>query len=96
MTVSLGGQEEGAVSGYIVERGLARQSEMFDRQALEDALAADRRASRATASPCRTRSPCPSLLLASDMISIVPAPLAEAFARAADLHAKPLPYDVPT
>jgi DNA-binding transcriptional LysR family regulator len=39
VTISVGGQEEGAVDGFIVERGLARQSEMFDRQALQRALA---------------------------------------------------------
>ncbi|WP_074295566.1 LysR substrate-binding domain-containing protein [Paraburkholderia phenazinium] len=35
VAISLGGQEEGASGGFILERGLARQSEMFDRQALE-------------------------------------------------------------
>eukprot|EP01032_Pedospumella_encystans_P027727 gene27727-31323_t len=39
VTTSLGGQEEGAVDGFILERGLARQSEMFDRSALAEALA---------------------------------------------------------
>jgi DNA-binding transcriptional LysR family regulator len=40
VTVSVGGQEEGAVGGFILERGLARQAEMFDRHALEEALSA--------------------------------------------------------
>jgi hypothetical protein len=39
VAISVGGQEEGAVDGFILERGLARQSEMFDRHALQDALA---------------------------------------------------------
>ena len=37
--VSLGGPEAGAVGGYILERGLARQSDGFDREALAAALA---------------------------------------------------------
>lgn len=91
LTVSLGGQEEGAVSGFILERGLARQSEMFDRSALEDALAA------AGQRPCyRVTVPhslaVPDLLAGSDMISIVPAPLASGFLVRRDLVARPLPY----
>lgn len=92
--VSLGGHEEGAVSGYIVERGLARQSEMFDRQALEDAMASI---------GCRPRYrvtvphslAVPELLAASDLVSILPARLADAFVARGDLHAKRLPYAVP-
>ena len=94
LTVSLGGQEEGAVSGYIVERGLARQSDMFDRQALEDALAQIGRHPRYRVTVPHSLA-VPDLLLASEMIAIVPAPLAESFARRGDLHAKKLPYAVP-
>ena len=94
LTVSLGGQEEGAVSGYIVERGLARQSDMFDRQALEDALAKIGRRPRYRITVPHSLA-VPDLLLASEMIAIVPAPLAESFARRGDLHAKKLPYAVP-
>ena len=93
VTVSLGGQEEGAVSGYIVERGLARQSEMFDRQALEDALAAIGQRPRYRVTVPHSLA-VPELLVDSDMLSIVPAPLAQAFASRGDLHAKPLPYEV--
>jgi len=93
VTVSLGGQEEGAVSGYIVERGLARQSEMFDRQALEDALAAIGQRPRYRITVPHSLA-VPELLVDSDMLSIVPAPLAQAFARRGDVHAKPLPYEV--
>jgi len=39
VAISQGGEEEGAVSGFIVERGLARQSEMFNRDALNVAFA---------------------------------------------------------
>lgn len=94
LTVSLGGQEEGAVGGYIVERGLARQSEMFNRQALEDALSA------LSLRP-RYRLTVPhslvvALLLAdSDMISIVPGPLATSLVTHEALHSKALPYEAP-
>jgi DNA-binding transcriptional LysR family regulator len=94
VTVSLGGQEEGAVSGYILERGLARQSEMFDRQALEDALAKAGRRPRYRITVPHSLA-VPELLLGSDMVSIVPGPLAAAFARRGDMHAKKLPYAVP-
>ena len=91
LTVSLGGQEEGAVSGYIVERGLARQSEMFDRSALEDALAAAGKRPHYRITVPHSLA-VPDLLLGSDMISIVPAPLAQAFLARRELLAKALPY----
>jgi DNA-binding transcriptional LysR family regulator len=94
VTVSLGGQEEGAVSGYIVERGLARQSEMFDRQALEDALAAIGRRPR-------YRVTVPHSLAVPDLLrgqrhGLHRAGAARAGLRASrgDVHAKPLPYEV--
>ena len=40
VVVSFGGEQEGAVDGFISERGLARRSEMFDRSAFERAFAA--------------------------------------------------------
>lgn len=91
ITVSLGGEEEGAVSGFIVERGLARQSEMFDRHALEDAV------SHAGVVPqMRITVPhsmvIPTLLQGSDMLSIVPSSLAREFARSSDILIKDLPY----
>jgi DNA-binding transcriptional LysR family regulator len=39
VVVSFGGEQEGAIGGFISERGLARRSEMYDRAALERALA---------------------------------------------------------
>lgn len=94
VTISVGGQEEGAVDGFILERGLARQSEMFDRNALEEAL-------HATGLPPRLRVTVPhslaipALLLGSDMLSIVPASLAQALARrggGSELLLRQLPY----
>lgn len=39
IVVSFGGEQEGAIDGFISERGLARRSEMYDRMAFERALA---------------------------------------------------------
>lgn len=92
VTISVGGQEEGAVDGFILERGLARQSEMFDRRALEEAL-------RDTGQPPRLRVTVPhslaipALLRDSDMLSIVPASLAHALTRSdGELLVRQPPY----
>lgn len=94
LTVSLGGQEEGAVDGFIMERGLARQSEMFGRQALEDAYAG------ATAPRVRIAVAhalaIPALLRDTDMVALVPSQLAAEFARAGAFLARPVPYEAPT
>jgi len=91
LTISVGGNEDGAISGFIVERGLARQSEMFNRPALEDALA-----SAGVKPNFRVTVPhslsIPSLLVDSDMISIVPATLAREFASANTVLVRELPY----
>jgi DNA-binding transcriptional LysR family regulator len=94
LTVSLGGQEEGAVSGFIVERGLARQSEMFDRHALEDALAREGIAPRYRVTVAHALA-IPMLLRETDMLCIVPSPLADEFARSTAVARSDLPYDVP-
>jgi DNA-binding transcriptional LysR family regulator len=95
VVITVGGQEEGAVDGFIVERGLARQSEMFDRHALRDAL------SDIGATPrLRVAVPhalaVPGLLRDTDMMSIVPMPLAREFARSGEVVWKELPYDPPS
>ena len=71
-TLSVGGQEEGAVDGFIVERGLARQSEMFDRHALEEALAQLQKVPRLRVTVPHALA-IPALLRGSDLLSIVPA-----------------------
>jgi DNA-binding transcriptional LysR family regulator len=38
VVVTFGGEQEGAIGGFISERGLARRSEMYDRGTLEGAL----------------------------------------------------------
>lgn len=92
--VSVGGEEEGAVDGFISERGLARQSEMFNRHALEEAAKA------ASVQPnIRVTVPhslaIPRLIRHSDMVSIVPATLAREFAADGNVLVRKLPYASP-
>ncbi|MDB5894305.1 MAG: LysR family transcriptional regulator, partial [Rhodoferax sp.] len=91
LTVSVGGQEEGAVDGFILERGLARQSEMFDRHALEEALAGIGQVPRLRVTVPHSLA-LPALLRGSDMVSIVPTSLARALATGGDLVLRQPPY----
>ena len=91
MVVSLGGAEEGAVQGFILERGLARRSEMFDRAALEAAL---------DGAPCPARLALvlphflalPGLLVNSTSAAILPRPLARQVAQSGAFAIHELPY----
>jgi DNA-binding transcriptional LysR family regulator len=85
----LGGSEEGAVDGYISERGLARQSEMFDRLALQQALAPLSPRPRMLVAHSLA---VPALLGSSDMLAVLPSPLSRIFAQQYGLRAAPLPY----
>ena len=92
LVVSLGGEEEGAVSGFIEERGLARQSDMFDRDALEEALR------KLRVSPnYRLIVPhsmvIPDLLDGSDMVAVLPGMIADLFCKTRGLIQRPLPYE---
>jgi DNA-binding transcriptional LysR family regulator len=91
LTVSVGGQEEGAVGGFILERGLARQSEMFDRQALEEALQREQERPRGRITVPHSLA-IPELLRETDMLSIVPASLAVALVKSSDLLRREPPY----
>lgn len=95
VTVSVGGLEEGAVGGYIFERGLARQSELFNRQALEDALHEVGRRPRYGVTLPHSLV-IGDLLTASDMIAIIPSPLVAPLTAGGGLVAKDLPYEAPT
>lgn len=95
VTISVGGQEEGAVDGFILERGLARQSEMFDRHALEEALSAIGLQPRLRVTVPHSLA-VPTLLRGTDMLSIVPLSLAHALTRTGDLSMRPLPYPAGT
>lgn len=91
--VSLGGEGEGALSGYILERGLARQAQMYDRNALEQALAqAGLSVRRQIVLPHFLA--LPMLLEDSELVAIMPLPLARTFARTLGFVVKPLPYPV--
>ena len=95
LTVSVGGIEEGAVGGFILERGLARQSEMFDRRALEEALDAVEQTPRLRVTVPHSLA-IPALLRETDMLSIVPASLATALTRTGELLVRPPPYRAAT
>jgi len=91
VTISVGGHEEGAVDGFILERGLARQSEMFDRESLQEALAELQQVPRLRITVPHSLA-IPALLQGSEMLSIVPMSLAQALTRHHDLLLRPLPY----
>lgn len=91
VTVSVGGVEEGAVDGFILERGLARQSEVFDRRALQEALARVGLEPRLQVAVPHALA-IPVLLSGGDMLSIVPSTLAKALASQSGLLTRPLPY----
>jgi DNA-binding transcriptional LysR family regulator len=91
VTISVGGQEEGAVDGFILERGLARQSEMFARHALEEALAEVGQVPRMRVTVPHSLA-IPAMLHDSNMLSIVPASLAKALTRGGELLLRQPPY----
>lgn len=95
VTLSVGGEEEGAVGGFIVERGLARQSEMFDRHSLEEALLGSKQAPRLRITVPHALA-IPALLRDTHMLSIVPESLAVALTRDKDLICRKLPYPART
>jgi DNA-binding transcriptional LysR family regulator len=75
LTVSVGGQEEGAVDGFILERGLARQSEMFDRNALQEALSTIGAVPRYQVTVPHSLA-IPTLMQGTNMLSVLPCSLA--------------------
>ena len=95
VTLSVGGQEEGAVGGFIVERGLARQSEMFDRHALEAALLESKKVPRLRMTVPHALA-IPALLRDTQMLSIVPDSLALTLAGNGDLVRRQPPYQAGT
>jgi len=91
VVVSFGGEQEGAVDGFISERGLARRSEMYDRVAFERALSASERVPRIAVSLPHFLA-LPALLEGSSLAAIVPRPLAASFARTHAISIYELPY----
>lgn len=84
VAVSLGGAEEGAVDGFLSERGLARESEMFDRAALPGAARLRMLVPHTLA--------VPALLRSSDMLALLPSSACQLFAEREGLLSAPLPY----
>jgi DNA-binding transcriptional LysR family regulator len=91
VVVSYGGDQDGAVDGFISERGLGRRAEMYDRSAFEGAFAALGAEPR-TAVALPHFLAIPALLEDTTLAAIVPRPLAEAFARKNAITIHDLPY----
>ncbi|ODM77060.1 LysR family transcriptional regulator [Bradyrhizobium elkanii] len=91
VVVSFGGEQEGAIGGYISERGLSRRSEMYDRPALERALSGSDRPPRIAISLPHFLA-LPALLVDSELAAIVPRPLARALEQAHAITTYELPY----
>ncbi|MGT2473318.1 LysR substrate-binding domain-containing protein [Paraburkholderia terrae] len=92
VAISQGGEEEGAVSGFIVERGLARQSEMFNRDALNRAFADGADVPRMRMSVAHSLA-IPALLRHSDMLALVPSSLGRELERYGELKMHATPYE---
>ncbi|MFH0301521.1 LysR family transcriptional regulator [Bradyrhizobium sp. 31Argb] len=89
--VSLHGEHEGLVNGFVSERGLARRSEMYDRAALEQAFAGSQRGPRIAISLSHFLA-LHALLEDTELAAIVPRPLARSLARIHPLSTYELPY----
>ena len=91
VVVSFGGEQEGAIEGFISERGLARRSEMYDRRALERALGESERPPRIAVSLPHFLA-LPALLEETELAAIVPRPLGMIFADKHAISMHELPY----
>jgi DNA-binding transcriptional LysR family regulator len=91
VVVSFGGEQEGAVDGFISERGLARRSEMYDRASFERAMSTSERVPRIAVSLPHFLA-LPAFLDGSGLSAIVPRPLANSFAQTYPISIHELPY----
>jgi DNA-binding transcriptional LysR family regulator len=91
VVVSFGSEPDGAVDGFISERGLARRSEMYDRASLERAMAASQLVPRIAVSLPHFLA-LPAFLDSSGLSAIVPRPLADSFALTYPISIHELPY----
>jgi DNA-binding transcriptional LysR family regulator len=91
VVVSFGGEQEGAVDGFISERGLARRSEMYDRAAFERAFAAAQQVPRIAVSLPHFLA-LPAFLETTGYAAIVPRPLARTFAANYPIAIHDMPY----
>ena len=90
--VSLHGDQEGIVEGFVSQRGLSRRSEMFDRRALEHALSASEQGRRIAVSLPHFLA-IPALLEQTGLVAIVPRPLGRSLANTHPISAYELPYE---
>ena len=88
----LGGEGERLLSGYILERGLVRLAQMYDRHTLECVNRGGVVGGRQIVLPHFLALTMP--LEGSELLAIVPHPLARTFARTLGFMIKPLPYPV--
>ena len=91
VVVSFGGEQDGAVDGFIAERGLARRSEMYDRTGFENALAQIDAVPRIVLSVPHFLA-LSSLIATTDLVAVVPRPLAKVFESANSAQIRELPY----
>jgi DNA-binding transcriptional LysR family regulator len=91
VVVSFGGEQDGAVAGFISERGLARRSEMYDSAALEKAFSDSDHPPRMAISLPHFLA-LPALIESGEFAAIVPRPLAKAFERTHSIAIHELPY----
>ena len=89
--VSLDGEHEGIVEGFVSQRGVSRRSEMYDRTALELAFSESNCSPRIAVSLPHFLA-LPVLLEHTDLAAIVPRPLAKSLARTHGLTTHELPY----
>ena len=89
--VSLHGDSQGTTKGYVLQNGLSRKSEMYDRAALVQALSACTPAPRMVISMPHFLA-LPALLEHPDLTAIVPRPLAPSLAGSRKLSIYELPY----
>lgn len=90
--VSLGGSEEGAHEGFIMERGLERRSEMYDREQLSHAFEEMGLSVRIRLTVPHFLA-LPEVLLGSEFVAIVPRTLATLFQETRGLCVFEMPYD---
>lgn len=91
IVISFGGEQEGAIEGFISERGLGRRSEMYDRASFERAMSASKQTPRIAITLPHFLA-LPAFLDGPGMAAIVPRPLADAFARTIPIAIHELPY----
>jgi DNA-binding transcriptional LysR family regulator len=91
VVVSFGGEQDGAVDGFIAERGLARRSEMYDRTGFENALAQIDVVPRIVLSVPHFLA-LSSVITTTDLVAIVPRPLAKVFEQVNGTQIRELPY----